>query len=248
MQAPTHVHTSPHPGPIGWTKRHTFSYRLIKPPSDGPSTSLSQFPTKNQSKSPSWGPFKNPNKKSEHIAELGSIWIFQPCILLFYRDQVQLKNPEENPILCPKFLSIPVVNHRLVQIAEPGSVWKFTTKNPTISPNQDPSRKFTRKPPCPIRSTYPVTNQENLHHVHPVTLLFQNSTPTPPLPHTHPTTHINLQPPLLPLSPPLIHLIHGLYQAALGSHTDHTVLLLKDGSQSRVQYRMQSCIQSCEGG
>ena len=48
---------------------------------------------------------------------------------------------------------------------------------------------------------------------YPSAKLFQNSTPTNPLPHTQPTIHSNLPPLLLPLTPPLLHITHGLYQA-----------------------------------
>ena len=74
-----------------------------------------------------------------------------------------------------------------------------------------------------------------------------NSIPSHPLPHTHPTTHINHPPSLLPFAPPLLHLTHGLYQADLGGHTCHTALVFKAEPHSQVQSRMQSCIQSCAG-
>ena len=76
---------------------------------------------------------------------------------------------------------------------------------------------------------------------------FSNSIPTHPLPHTHPTSHINIPPSLLPVAQPLLHITHGLYQASLGGHTGHTVLVFKAESHSWVQSRMQLCIQSCAG-
>ena len=78
-----------------------------------------------------------------------------------------------------------------------------------------------------------------------------NSIPSSPLPHTHPTTHFKHPPSLLPLAPPQLHLTHGLYQAALGVHTNNIALAFKVEShsrvQSQVQCRMQSCIQLCAG-
>ena len=80
---------------------------------------------------------------------------------------------------------------------------------------------------------------------------FSNSLPSIHLPRTHPTTHLNHPPSLLPLAPPQLHLTHGIYQATLGGHTNHTALIFKAEShsqvQSRFQSRMQSCIQSCAG-
>ena len=81
---------------------------------------------------------------------------------------------------------------------------------------------------------------------------FSNSLPSIPLPHTHPTTHLNHPPSLLPLAPPQLHLTHGLNQAALGGHTGHATLVFKAASHSRVhshiQSRMQFFIQSYAGG
>ena len=74
---------------------------------------------------------------------------------------------------------------------------------------------------------------------------FSNSIPSIPLPHTHPTTHFKHPPSLLPLAPPQIHLTHGLYQAALGGHTGNIALAFKAESHSRVQFRVQSRMQSC---
>ena len=68
------------------------------------------------------------------------------------------------------------------------------------------------------------------------------SIPSQPLPHIHPNTPMNHPQSLLPLAPNLLHLTHGQYQAALGGHTDHTALVFKAGSHSRVQSWMQSCI------
>ena len=76
---------------------------------------------------------------------------------------------------------------------------------------------------------------------------FEYSIPTHPLLHTNPPPHINLPPSLLPLVPPLLHLTRGIYQAAFGGHTSHTVLAFEAGSHSRVQSRIQWCIQSCAG-
>ena len=76
---------------------------------------------------------------------------------------------------------------------------------------------------------------------------FSNSIPTHSLPHTHPTTHINIPPSLLTIAQYLLHITHGLYQADLGGHTGHTVLVFKAVSHSRVQSRMHLCIQSCAG-
>ena len=59
-----------------------------------------------------------------------------------------------------------------------------------------------------------------------------NSTPSHPLPHNHPTTHINHPPSILPLAPALLHITHGLYQAALGGHTGHTALVFNAGYHS----------------
>ena len=69
-----------------------------------------------------------------------------------------------------------------------------------------------------------------------------NSIQSHPLPHTHPTTHINHPPSLLPLSPSLLHITHGIYQTALGGHTGHTSFVFKAGSHSQVQSQIQSCI------
>ena len=76
---------------------------------------------------------------------------------------------------------------------------------------------------------------------------FSNFIPSHPLPHTHPTTHINHPPSLLPLAQPLLHLIYRLYQAALGGHTGHTALVFKAEYHSWIQSWMQSFIQSCAG-
>ena len=76
---------------------------------------------------------------------------------------------------------------------------------------------------------------------------FSKSIPSHPLPHTHTTTHINHPPSILPLTPPLLHLAHGLYQAALVGHTGHTALVFKAESHSRFHSWIQSCIQSCAG-
>ena len=80
---------------------------------------------------------------------------------------------------------------------------------------------------------------------------FSNSLSSILLPHTHPSYHFNHPPPLLPIAPPQLHITHGIYQAALGGHTDHTAFTFRAESHSRVQSpvksRMQSCIQSCAG-
>ena len=77
----TQIHTSPHPGPIGWTERHAFSDCQTKTPHDGPITALSQFPTKNPLKSQSWGAFKNSQTESGAYNRSGVHSCFQPYIL-----------------------------------------------------------------------------------------------------------------------------------------------------------------------
>ena len=66
---------------------------------------------------------------------------------------------------------------------------EISTRNPTTSPISDPPRKFPKKPPWPVPSTYIVTAQANFHHVHPTTLLFHTLSCHIPL-HTH------IQPPI----------------------------------------------------
>ena len=77
--------------------------------------------------------------------------------------------------------------------------------------------------------------------------LILNSIPPHPLTNTHPTTHINHPPSLIPIALSILHLTHGLYQAALGGHTGHTALIFRSESHSQVQSWMQSCIQLFTG-
>ena len=112
-------------------------------------------------------------------------------------------------------------------IAQLGSISEISHETSMARPEHIPSYHQSKLPLC-LPSHTP----------------FSNYIPTHPLPHTHPTTHINLPPSLLPLAPPLLHLTHGLYQAALGGHTGHNVLIFKAGSHSQFQYWMQFYIQS----
>ena len=81
-----------------------------------------------------------------------------------------------------------------------------TTHSSTLpsGPKNIPSYRRSKSPPSAPSHT-PISNSIQ-------------SYPLPP-------THINHPPSLLPLTPPLLHHTHGLYQAALGSHTGHTSLL-----------------------
>ena len=115
-------------------------------------------------------------------------------------------------------------------IAQLGPTSKTSQETSMARLKHIPSYRSSKFPPCAPSQT-PVSH----------------SIPSRPLLHTHPTTHINHPPSLLPLSPPLLHFTHGIYQAALDSHTGHTAQVFKAGSHSRVQTWMHSCIQSCTG-
>ena len=112
-------------------------------------------------------------------------------------------------------------NQKPHYIARLGSISEFPQETFMARPEHIPSYRPRKLPSC------------LLIHTH-----FSNYIPTHPLPHTHPTTHLNLPPSLFPLAPPLLHLTHGLYQAAVGGHTGHTVLVFKAGSHSQVQSQM----------
>ena len=123
-----------------------------------------------------------------------------------------------------------ISNQKPYHILQIGSSSEISQETSMARSEHIPSYRPSKFPSCALSHT-PVSN----------------SIPSHPLPHTHPITPINHPPSLLPLAPPLLHLIHGLYQAALGGHTGHTALVFKDGSHSRVQSRIHSCIQSCAG-
>ena len=123
-----------------------------------------------------------------------------------------------------------ISNHESHHIARLGSNSKISQETSMACPEHITSYCPSKFPLCAPSHT-PVSN----------------SIPSHPLPHAHPITRINHPPSLLPLAPPLLHITHGLYQAALGGHIGHTSLVFKAGSNSWVQSWIQSCIQSCAG-
>ena len=137
------------------------------------------------------------------------------------------------PLACPDRragVRLEISNQKPHDITQLGSISKISQETSISRPEHIPSYRPSKLPSCSPSHTP-----------------FQNSISTHPFPYNQPTTHINLPSSLLPIAPPLLHLTHGLYQAALGGHTGHTVLVFKVGSRSRVQSRMQSCIQSYTG-
>ena len=248
-QAHTHIHTSPHPGPTNKTERHTFSYRLTKPPSDGPSTSLYQFPTKTPPKSPSWITFQISNKNPEHIAELGYILNFQQEPGTHSRAGVHPDFLTIHPSISPSpglpenFWGNPHIIPRvpLRSIFQPQAHLDHRARVRLEISNQKThyiaqlwsSSEFSQETYMARPEHIPIYHSSKLPSCSPSHTPFSKSIPTHRLLHTHLTTHINLPPSLLPLSPPLLHITHGLYQTTLDGHTSHTVLVFKAVSCSR---------------
>ena len=103
----------------------------------------------------------------------------------------------------------------------------FSTTGPSISLSQGPSGNFNQEPHhiAQMGSTSKIsqgTSMARPKHIPsygpskftpcaPSHTPVSHYIPSHILPHTHPTTHINHLPSLLPLAPPLIYLTHGLY-------------------------------------
>ena len=188
---------------------------------------------------------KNSNGKPEHITELESIHIFQPFTLLLPRAQIRLTISEETSISCPQvpfhsiyqqlarldrrfMVRLEISNQKPNHIAQLRSISTISKITSMARPEHIPINHPRKFPSCA-----------------PSHIPFSNSLPAHPLPHTHPSTNINHPPSFLQLAPPLLHLTHGLYQAALGGHTGHTALVFKSESHYRVQSPMHLCIQLC---
>ena len=139
--------------------------------------------------------------------------------------------PNQNSILSPERLNIQFSDPKSFQITQQGSIRNFP-------------RKLHLKTRVHTHSLAP----EKFHKNISATRLFQKKLTHSTLFHTP-----NLHPyPLTPktlliLTPPLLNIIHGLYQATFDSHTGRTVLVIKAGYHFCVQSHIQSWIQSCAG-
>ena len=107
-------------------------------------------------------------------------------------------------------------NQPTFQISHPGYIYNF---QPNALPRQ-PARVHSKSP----QETYihrpdltPISCPRKIPSKYPSYAHFTKSHLANHLPHSQPNTHTIFLPTLLPLPPSLIHLTHGLYQAALAA-------------------------------
>ena len=150
------------------------------------------------------------NRNSEHITKLWSICVFQPHILPLHRAQFRLKIYEDTPPLMPQvpFHSIfqpPSCLDRQVRVR-----LEISNQKPNYIAHPGSSSEISQETSMAHSEHIPSYHTSKIPSFSPSHTPFSNCIPSHPLPHTHPTTHINHPLSLLPLAPPLLHLTHGL--------------------------------------